>query len=1399
MTPETEADAQTSRCDCGKTFSKAGNLTRHIRTQHNKNFTRFQCHFCRKAFQTKSYLNTHISQTHIVQRGGNLDDITDPEPASNPIDPLEQLCRDKASSIKTYFRHQRLVNIFNFRLVSQTQELKAALAEMWDSNIENQCKVQCSFGYVLRHRSNNDLRYFHSCQNNSPVLQMPRVVKSRSELMQLADYLSSIDWQSVALNQRPNSSWILQLLTNLTFYLTKLPFVKFGCARTVPAYLKRNKSLQTLVACNGRRYMDNLCFFRALALKLYCQCRSKTKRCRCFPSLESKVSDLFHTYAAHASMNVSKSEFEGVSLEMLNELEELFEISINVFKLKKSGKTLLIRSSHTSHACILNLNVYKHHFCYIQNLSMFSKCFECSICSAVFSGKRRLTQHQKCCAKSKTNKVYPHDCFRPPKTIYDVLQSEAEICVPVERQFYPFRATFDIECFMKPVQDVDGSTKQLVYSSKHELMSISVQSNVPGFDKPVCFVSEGNPEQLVDMFVTHLLATSECAYNILLQENSDILDALDSKITERNQLENPFESAKLSSTYLYQSRSLTKVKEKYLMYLSELPVIGFNSQRYDLNVIRGPLVKSLLNRDNITFAVRRESRMQCLKSDKLKFLDIMNYIAPGFSYEKYLKAFDCSAGKGFFPYDYIDSLDRLSETALPPHECFYSKLKQSNISPEDYQFCLMVWMNEGMTTLRDFLVWYNNLDVEPFLEAIAKQFTVYQSKGIDMFKDAISVPGLSVKWLFNETASRDIPIPLIDKKNSDLYQTIKQNIVGGPSIVFHRYHEKDKTYIRQHQFHAESKLCKQVYGFDANALYLWSTMQELPTGFLIRRRRENGFRAEFSQTFGQQALEWLEWTANTHNFFIQHKYNFGEKRIGQHGIPVDGFHESSKTVFQYHGCIFHGCPLSDCSITKGMTVNPKTNIPLSKLRERTVLAENYVRSLGFRLVSIQECEWLDFKRSDCQCNHFLDSFFDQRMIKKGTMSESALLHAIEKGDVYGLVECDLFVPSHLHEKFAEMTPIFKNIMVSRSDLPMHMHNHAQLFDHLLRPQRMLIGSYVGERVLVLTGLLRWYLSHGLSISRIYQVAQYSPKKPFQDFGLSVSSYRREGDVNPNKVVIAETAKLIGNSLYGKTITNKERHTSTHYTSSHDKAQTLINSQRFMSVNEIDNDVFEFEMAKKKITLDIPIIIGFSILQYAKLRMLSFYYDFIDKYFDRKDFQYVTMDTDSAYIAFSGNFEDVVRPELRREFFESYEDWFPPPFCPSHKSDFVNAKMERSAWQMSENCCKEVFTYHRRTPGLFKLEYQGTGIVALNSKTYVCFSPDNQKMSCKGISKHQNNYDASHFLGVLFSRNPVMGTNHGFRLKSNMMCSYSQEKSGISFFYAKRKVDIDGVTTSPLHR
>ena len=115
--------------------------------------------------------------------------------------------------------------------------------------------------------------------------------------------------------------------------------------------------------------------------------------------------------------------------------------------------------------------------------------------------------------------------------------------------------------------------------------------------------------------------------------------------------------------------------------------------------------------------------------------------------------------KGFFPYEWMNDLDKLNSQVLPDHEQFYSILKKSNVSKEEYHYCQDVWKAEGMKTMRDYLIWYDNRDVVPFMEALEKQFNFYNNLHVDMFKEGISVPGLALRSLFS---SEEANLTLID-------------------------------------------------------------------------------------------------------------------------------------------------------------------------------------------------------------------------------------------------------------------------------------------------------------------------------------------------------------------------------------------------------------------------------------------------------------------------------------------------------------------------------------------------------------------------------------------------------------------------------------------------------------
>ena len=196
-------------------------------------------------------------------------------------------------------------------------------------------------------------------------------------------------------------------------------------------------------------------------------------------------------------------------------------------------------------------------------------------------------------------------------------------------------------------------------------------------------------------------------------------------------------------------------------------------------------------------------------------------------------------------------------------------------------------------------------------------------------------------------------------------------------------------------------------------------------------------------------------------------------------------------------------------------------------------------------------------------------------------------------------------------------------------------------------------------------------------------------------------------------------------------------------------------------------------------MDVPIQVGMAVYDLAKLRMLEFYYDFMDYYIDRSDFCYCQMDTDSAYIAFSSeNFEELIKPELKEHYLLNKNKWFPDESTPELKK------------------------YHKRTPGLFKVEYEGRSCIGLCPKMYFVEGAEHEnkkyKFSSKGIQKNNNEINKERFEKVLFDDNyKDICINKGFRVINNFMITYTQEKKGLSYVYNKRIVLEDGVSTLPL--
>ena len=1347
------------------------------------------CDVCQRSYSSQTKLALHKRETSCrhslppeAKRQKPMPPTEDLEAPPQPVvdeygAELQDVIIQHWGSIRTHTSHGPVQSRYNFRLTTSDTtglELGHIFAEQTTA-----FKLNISYGFILRNRTSGRHRYYHSsCNCCGRYLNEPSLITNADTFENFLERIKEPDILKWALSQRPNSEWVVELVTNATIFVNRILQHPIGCVGIVlPHHVKFNKAVTALEKDHHcRPYVDNLCLFRCIGLHL-----------------DQNAKTLYAKYT-----DEPVETFEGVTIDELHKVETLFEVNIIVYKLNDTSAQL-VRRSLRKYANTMYVNLHETHFSLIHDIKAYSHSYRCSKCEdSLWKYPAWLERHELTC-EAGVRRVYGGGVYHTTPSVFQRLDDEGITVVDTLR-FYPYRATFDFECFFDR-ENLPTDSDRVQWIARHIPLSVSLASNVPGHETPQCYVTDGDSDKLVGSMMSDLSAISDAAFDMLMPSYDNVLNELEVRKDAWDEAErkapreddSKLEDAEEVEVEESKTNPYKTLIGQLLGWLHQLPVIGFNSGRYDLNVIKQFFIPYLLkpskqdnedveeeeadDDDETRFVIKRQNTFMCFATKKLKFLDITSYLAPGFSYDKYLKAYGCELQKGHFPYEYMDDIGKLEDRALPPQEAFYSRLKNEGISDDDYARCQVVWCANRMKSMRDFLVWYNNRDVVPFLEAIDKQFTFYKQQNIDMFKDGVSVPGLTLLYLFNDLPSNTF-FTVFNQTNSDLHLLVKDNIVGGPAIIFHRYHEKDVTKIRGEE------TCRSIVGYDANALYLWALMQDMPTGWYTRRREEKQFRPQQAQPFGQMAVQWLTWESAKNGCAIRHQVNGREKRIGK--LPVDGWCAEARTAYQFHGCFFHGCP--KCyDQTETNSVNGKT---MAELLEKTRCNTAYLRR-HVEVVEMWECEWKEIcKEPDVK------SFLAPASRPRWTMTQQQILAAVVDGTLFGMVECDVRVPDELKDYFSEMQPVFKNTSVTRDDIGPFMRQYAEEHDILTKPRVMLVGSFRGVKILLATPLLRWYLAHGLMVDRVYQIIEYEPNPCFQRFGESVSAARRAGDEDPDKAIIADTMKLLGNSGYGKTVTNVDRHRDVKYCTEIDTS-SLINNKRFRQLDVVTDDAYEIEMNKSVVKYTLPLHIGFFVYQYAKLRMLQFYYDFVDRYVERPLFQYCEMDTDSAYIALAGeSIDGLVRTDRRVHYFRHRSQWLPAECCDEHEDDYVRARIAGRPWTATESCCFARKAFDKRTPGLFKVEWCGDGFVGLCSKTYYCFGATN-KYSTKGLSKRHNDIDKNTFLNVLTNRQSGGGFNRGFRVRDSSVMTYVQERAALTYFYGKRKVLADGLTTTPL--
>ena len=126
------------------------------------------------------------------------------------------------------------------------------------------------------------------------------------------------------------------------------------------------------------------------------------------------------------------------------------------------------------------------------------------------------------------------------------------------------------------------------------------------------------------------------------------------------------------------------------------------------------------------------------------------------------------------------------------------------------------------------------------------------------------------------------------------------------------------------------------------------------------------------ENYCKASMQWLEWKARSNNIIIQHALNGGEKSLPGTRYKLDGHCETINTAFEYHGCVFHGCPACFFSVDREETKHPFTDQSMLELYALTMKKKAYIEGLGMKHV----CIWEHQFKEECQTNPDLGAFID---------------------------------------------------------------------------------------------------------------------------------------------------------------------------------------------------------------------------------------------------------------------------------------------------------------------------------------------------------------------------------------------------------------------------------------
>lgn len=545
------------------------------------------------------------------------------------------------------------------------------------------------------------------------------------------------------------------------------------------------------------------------------------------PADVSSYPDNFHDF-----FNLSGIELPMKISDISKFERQNHNISINLFTLDDKTKSVVGPAYHTKQKKENHINLLflkgktnsNGHYCLIKNLANLMKkfvtknhsnsFFVCDLCLNHFVSEVKFKKHTKDCS-----------LFDPVKiTLPEENKRILKFCQYKGLLMRPFVIYADFECLTKPVKTCEPDPlKSFHYIyQKHEpyscayYMVCSFDSNFNKFNlyrgdnSPTWFINEmENICHSIDNILKDQIKKTMSPLSDNQKETFEITQKCpicDKEFTENNpkvhhhdHYSGEYISAMCNNCNLQiKTDCAVSIFFHNLNYDSHLFIRELSRKAKSINII------PLTHENYISFSVFF-GKIKLIFLDSFRFLptsldELVNSlgksnnedyntfgdIRPFFENDT---QFQLAIRKGIFPYDYVNSKHRLNDKCLPAKKCFFSKIKNTDITQEEYEHAQKVWSEFRVQTLGEYSDIYLKIDVL-LLSIVFENFRklTFSYFGLDP-ASFYTAPGLSFAASLKTTK---IHLKLLDDVDMNLF--IEKGIRGGIVQSIHRYSKCNNVY-----------------------------------------------------------------------------------------------------------------------------------------------------------------------------------------------------------------------------------------------------------------------------------------------------------------------------------------------------------------------------------------------------------------------------------------------------------------------------------------------------------------------------------------------------------------------------------------------------------------------------